>query len=147
MDFKTYDYKTEYLTVQDILNNDNIDFEFRPEDETFLGELQKSMMIELLISKMRPEICVFFNLSANGKYLPFYGYNQLNALIDFINNKYKLFRVDSLPELTGKFFNEIPYVMRADLEKPIIKCYFYNNLSCDDLKYVLESITNSGFMN
>lgn len=146
-ELKTYNYLTEHLSVQSILDNSNIDYEFRPEKESYLGELQKSMMIELLITHMRPEICVFFHMNSNGKYLPFYGYNQLKALIDFMNNEYQLFRVESMPELTGKSFKELPYIMRAELEKPIVKCYFYNDLSCKDLKYILESISNSGFMN
>lgn len=77
-------------------------------------------MIEVLITHMRPEICVFFYMNSNGKYLPFYGYNQLKAFIDCMNYKYQLFMMESMPELTGKSFN--PYIMRAELEKPIVKC-------------------------
>jgi hypothetical protein len=147
MQIPNYTYETEYKSVQDIFNDKNIDYNFKPERKSFLGELQKSLMIELLLTKMKPDISVFFILSKNGKYVPFYGYNLLKALLDFVNNKYKLFRMESLPELTGKKFNEIPYVMRADLEKPIIKCYFFKNLSCKDLKFLHNNLSNSGFPN
>ena len=142
-----YQCQPEYKSVKDILNDENIDYKFRPEHKSFLGELQKSMLIELLLTKMRPDISVFFVLSADGKYRPFYGYNNFKALIDYVNSKYKLFRVESLPELTGKTFNELPYVMRADLEQPIIKCYFYQNLSPDDLAQIQEKLILSGFLN
>ncbi len=71
-----YQCQPEYKLVKDILNDENIDYKFRPEHKSFLGKLQKSMLIELLLTKMRPDISVFFVLSADGKYRPFYGYNN-----------------------------------------------------------------------
>lgn len=126
------------ITVKELLNDNNIDYNFKPENVSFLGEVQKSILIELIIINAMPEIEVSFYLSSNGKYIPFKGYEKLHALIDFMDNQYKLFRLETLPELKGKNFNELPYVMRADLEKPIIKCHFYKNLSFEEIKYLNE---------
>ena len=66
MQIPNYTYETEYKSVQDIFNDKNIDYNFKPERKSFLGELQKSLMIELLLTKMKPDISVFFILSKNG---------------------------------------------------------------------------------
>ena len=149
MDAEVKDYTCTpvYKSIKDIIEDESINQEFKPEEKTFLGELQKSMMIELLISQMRPNISVFFHSTNNGEYVPFYGYNQLKALIDYINNEYELFRVDSLPELTGKKFNQLPYVMRATLEKPIVECYFYDNLTVNELDFIRNNLIANGFNN
>ena len=37
-----YQCQPEYKSVKDILNDENIDYKFRPEHKSFLGELQNS---------------------------------------------------------------------------------------------------------
>ena len=89
MEAKVKDYTCTpvYKSIKDILEDESINYEFKPEKKTFLGELQKSMMIELLISQMRPNISVFFLSTNNGKYIPsslnntVFSYEFVDALI------------------------------------------------------------------
>lgn len=136
---KSYEPEIVYKTVDEILNDINFHYEFEvPEAIPDLAELPKSILIESLLLKIKPAIPVAIHIGANKKKLPFYGQKELKALLDFVQNKYQIFRFNTLPELNGKCFNELPYVMRADLEKPIVKCYVFENLSPKEFELVLN---------
>ena len=76
----------------------------------------KSRLIESLII-MLPIPAFYFDGSNNDKWLVIDGLQRLSAVNDFVNDKFRLEKLDYLPELEGKLFSELERPHQRNIEE------------------------------
>lgn len=72
------------------------------------------------------------------------GQQRLTAIFNFFKNRYPLTELDSLKELNGSYYNNLPPFLIRRLEERTIKCLRIDSIVDSEVKYDIFERLNSG---
>ena len=132
--FSIYQLKREYENRKII-----IDPNFQRES-IWKTEKQKSELIESILIGI-PLPLIYFSQDSSGKFKIVKGEEYLFTIFDFINNRFKLSKLDILSDLEDKSFTDLDGSQQVDIEDYVVMSYIIKPPTPNIIeKYILDRL-------
>lgn len=99
-------------------------------------------LIESFLSDI-PVPVIYLGNNGNGKYEVIDGLQRLTSIFDFMDNKFKLQKMELIPELSGKFFKDLDISSQNKLENSILRTFELSS-SGSDIHFIVFERINTG---
>ena len=133
--FSIYELKRQYEERKKLI----IDPNFQREN-VWKTNKQKSELIEFLLMGI-PLPIIYLSQDNSGKLQVIKGIEYLLAIFDFINNQFKLSKLDILSSLEDKSFNELDGNQQLDIEDGVVMTYIIKPPTPNIIeKYILDRL-------
>lgn len=107
-------------------------------DRNRASKLIESFLLDI------PVPVIYLAKTPEGKYEVIDGLQRLTSVFNFIDNKYRLSRLDILTDLNGKLFRELPEKQQHKLEDCVLRSFELSSTASPDIHFIVFERLNTG---